>query len=326
LIDQKENKEGKENKEVKENKEIKENKEDKNLELKQIDKKLNQDTIATNIDNNNNNKNEIKEKSNDKKIQNFANMKTKISEPVVIKAEFKEEEIAYEKNIKLKYFKEITSISDKSKYFELGFENPNNINSTSKKHYRRIYNCELENETSLKIKSPFYKLHINRDKYQDIKDVNDVFTQLRSNKRIIKRVSNEDKDHDNLEMEDEFSVYRKEDHIEASYGYFKGLILCMEYDKKKEFLQTIENIKINNPALLDDFKHFNKYSDLSKSIQIKRELSVRLYILELRDLVKKDIFSESDPYIKIKLGNHVIDEQKNYQLDKANAQLYKVFK
>jgi hypothetical protein len=301
---------------------------DKNLEMNNQEKKLDQNTIITNNENENKieNKDKDKDKLNEKNTKILANMFKKVDEPMIIYPEFIQEEITYEKNIKLKYHKEVTVISDKKKYFELGFENPNNVNSTSKKHYRRIFNCELENEEKLKIKSPFYKLQIKRDKYQDIKDVNDVFTQLRSNKRIIKRVSKIDKDHDNLEMEDEFSVYRKEDQIETSYGYFKGLILCMEYDKKKEFLQTIENIKKNNPALLDDFKHFNKYSDLSKSIQIKRELSVRLYILELRDLVKKDLFSESDPYIKIKLGNQVIDEQKNYLTDQSNAMLYKVYK
>ena len=84
-------------------------------------------------------------------------------------------------------------------------------------------------------------------------------------------------------------------------------------------------IKEKNPALLRDFNHFTKYNELAKQILIKKNLVLRLYILELRNLAKKDILSESDPYVKIKLGETLIDEQKKHLDDQANAMIYRYY-
>ena len=61
-----------------------------------------------------------------------------------------------------------------------------------------------------------------------------------------------------------------------------------------------------------------------KKLITKNEIVVRLYILELNQLARRDAFSDSDPYIKIYLNDkEVINERKNYQEDKKDCKWYK---
>ena len=46
---------------------------------------------------------------------------------------------------------------------------------------------------------------------------------------------------------------------------------------------------------------------------------------ELRQLAKKDIGSESDPYVKIICGDKVIDDSKNYLDDAKDASIRKCY-
>jgi Ca2+-dependent lipid-binding protein len=45
---------------------------------------------------------------------------------------------------------------------------------------------------------------------------------------------------------------------------------------------------------------------------------VRVYMIEGFDLASRDIGGFSDPYLKLKCGNKVFDERKNYILDEPN--------
>lgn len=75
----------------------------------------------------------------------------------------------------------------------------------------------------------------------------------------------------------------------------------------------------------------HQYGDLSQQDELKRQLlskvkcCVRLYIVECTDLTSKDIGSDSDPYVKIKLGDTVINERKFYQEDEPNPRICKRF-
>ena len=71
-------------------------------------------------------------------------------------------------------------------------------------------------------------------------------------------------------------------------------------------------------------KNLNIYEKLQKKLITKNEIVVRLYILELNQLARRDAFSDSDPYIKIYLNDkEVINERKNYQEDKKDCKWYK---
>ena len=48
---------------------------------------------------------------------------------------------------------------------------------------------------------------------------------------------------------------------------------------------------------------------------IKKKVIIRVYILKIDNIAHVDDDSASDPYFKIKLGDQVIDDQKNYKRD-----------
>ena len=64
---------------------------------------------------------------------------------------------------------------------------------------------------------------------------------------------------------------------------------------------------------------------ISKKILTKANVVIRVYILKLCDLAKKDAFSESDPYITISLGNttNIINEKQNHHNDTSTVDWYK---
>ena len=72
------------------------------------------------------------------------------------------------------------------------------------------------------------------------------------------------------------------------------------------------------------FKNFDKYETLKKRILAKQNVIVRIYLLELLNFAKKDLFSESDPYVIISLNNeNIINKRKNHQDDMKNGKWYK---
>ena len=68
-----------------------------------------------------------------------------------------------------------------------------------------------------------------------------------------------------------------------------------------------------------------KRGQLDSEFLLKQNVIVRIYILECTGLYAMDNDSLSDPYVIIKLGNKVINDVKNFQTDKANCDIYKMF-
>ena len=52
---------------------------------------------------------------------------------------------------------------------------------------------------------------------------------------------------------------------------------------------------------------------------------VRIYMIEGFNFAQRDIFSPSDPYLYIKCGKTIFNEQKNYQLDTAEPTFHKSY-
>jgi len=52
---------------------------------------------------------------------------------------------------------------------------------------------------------------------------------------------------------------------------------------------------------------------------------VSLYVIEGFNFAKRDLFSESDPYLKITCGKTTFNERDNYQLDTAEPKIFKCF-
>lgn len=57
----------------------------------------------------------------------------------------------------------------------------------------------------------------------------------------------------------------------------------------------------------------------------KSEVMVRIYIIDVSDLLPMDIGSLSDPYIKVILGKQKKNNRNNYQLDKVNCDIHEYF-
>ena len=213
------------------------------------------------------------------------------------------------------------------------------------KHYRRYFNTCLEEVNELKIKSPFHTAYLRRGKDKDVKDETAIFTALSEmNNKIIKSYDPKDDDKSYEEKEkikeqksksakmfgglikDNIVTTLPKNLMDRGFGKFKAVIRVTDKQNMEQFQKSIDNFKSKNEKLMNELKNIEKYEKLTKSILVKHEVVIRVYILELRDLPKKDLLSKSDPYIKIYFGgNKKYDEQKNHQNDVDNAKWFKYY-
>ena len=92
----------------------------------------------------------------------------------------------------------------------------------------------------------------------------------------------------------------------------------------KRYIQNIiDKYKGNLPP---DLQFLTAFDDLGKTVMVKRSVIVRVYILELNNLAKRDTFSESDPYIKILLGEkELVNERKKAFENMKNCKWYQYY-
>ena len=212
------------------------------------------------------------------------------------------------------------------------------------KHYRRYFGTDLENVPELKIKSPFHTVYLRRGKDKDVKDETAIFTALSNNKnKIIKSYDPKD---DNKTYEEKEEIKREKirnskmfygsvpqqsegsvlpkNLLDKGFGKFKGVIRVCKKQKMTDFQNEIEKFKSKDSKIMAELKNVEKYEKLTKSILVKHEVIIRVYILELRDLPAKDALSDSDPYIKIYFGaEKKFDEQKSHHNDKKIVSWFK---
>lgn len=170
-------------------------------------------------------------------------------------------------------------------------------NPTPKRHYRYKINTELE-------KSHF----MDRNTFDEF--------ELKRGKRIVE---------DSL-----FSRLTGSDVGEKIVGKFKGWVEIISQTDKT----LLEKNKMN--ALLPGLAQKRSFSSISleskrKDINIDKEFMektpviIRVYILQGISLAQMDDDSLSDPYLKIKLGDQVQDNAKEYQEDKTDVDFYRMF-
>ena len=211
------------------------------------------------------------------------------------------------------------------------------------KHYRRYFGVELERVLDLKVQTPFHLSYVRRGKEQDYTDETAIFTAIAEiNNKIIKAypLVEDKRTYEQMELDKKDEKKRKriefkellQDNIlpknlqNRGFGKFKSVIRIAEKSKLDAYNQLINEYKKENPEILNQLKNLTKYEKLTKAILIKKEVIIRLYILQLRNLPNKDIGSESDPYIKIYLGSTLkINEQKNHINDTNNADWNKYY-
>ena len=219
--------------------------------------------------------------------------------------------------------------------------------TNNKKHYRRIYRKELEKVKELSSGAPFIKCTLMRNKYEDsLSSLTSLYEGIKDeNNKIIKEFKPKKKEQqstklragrkkiDNLSMkyienEEELRISKgKTFDLDKDYGYFKGLIRIAEkneYDKHKEFINNMANNF--GGKLPEELSFLNAFDDFCKSVLVKKSVIVRIYVLELNNLERKDTFSESDPYIKILIGDKLlVDEKKKYIKNTKNCKWYQYY-
>ena len=214
-----------------------------------------------------------------------------------------------------------------------------------KKHYRRFYGTELEKVPNLNIKSPFYTAYIRRGKDKDLKDETAIFSALSNEKnKIIKAYDPKD---DNLDWEEKQKIRREKfknkmkefmqsdpnnpnilprNLMDRGFGKFKAVIRVCDKETLDNFQKDIDNYKSKDERITKELRNIEKYEKLTKSILVKHEVIIRVYILEIRDLPAKDLLSDSDPYIKIYFGGEKkYDEQDKHHNDVKNVKWYKYY-
>ena len=240
--------------------------------------------------------------------------------------------------------------SKEEKSFEgIKVEDEGKISNISK-HYRRYFKTSLEESRELHIKSPFYTVYLRRNKDKDSKDETAIFTALsEKNNKIIKSYDPKD---DNKTYEEKEEIKKKKldskmskmfgsllqkqsvdgstvlpkNLMDRGYGKFKAVIRIAKKKTMDDFQKKIDEFKSKDDKIMKDLKNIDKYEKLTKSILIKHEVIIRVYILEIRDLVQKDILSKNDPYIKIYFGGEKkFDEQKYHHNDVDKVNWYKYY-
>ena len=220
--------------------------------------------------------------------------------------------------------------NEEGKLVDVDMTKPENIH----KHYRRIYKKGLEHVKELGLRSPFTVSFMRRGKDEDKEDENAIFAAISEKKnKIIKTYTKEEVQMtEETKQKRERLLKKKKDENggmpkflrNRGYGKFKGVIRICEKKKMDEYQKMISEYRANDPAMIQELKNLNKYEQLTRRILVKSKVVIRLYILELRDLAKKDLLNDSDPYVKIFLGNKLkFDEQKKHIDDQKNVQWYK---
>ena len=240
-----------------------------------------------------------------------------------------------EEKVQKEFWMEDTSKApDKRLYFEIGYllKVQQDIKpEETTKHYRRIYGCPLENVDvpDFKIKSPFNVGKIRRGKFIDKTQETSLFDAMKDiNSKIIHRYGEENsgKEDQRASVGSQLSQvgFMGKDKDEKSYGKFKGLIRIATKADMDDYEKVIKESQIKGN--IDNMKNLSKYENLRKRLINKTSVIIRVYVLELNNLAKKDLLSESDPYIKILLNDkEIINERKNYQDNQKNCKWYKMY-
>ena len=238
-------------------------------------------------------------------------------------------------NIKNKEEEEAEELMPKETYYEM---------TNNKKHYRRKYNIELEKVKELKLRPPFITCSLMRNKYIDTKlTANSLFEIMRNDDgKIIQKFEAKKKEKttklrgikgaDNLYME------YKEDKVELqrnqgktfdlnNFGCFKGLTRIAEKSKYLAHQKFKENLlKEYNNKLPEELEFVTAFEEMNKYILVKSTVIIRIYILQLLNLSTRDLFSDSDPYIRILLGDKVlVNEKKKFVNDKKNCNWFQYY-
>ena len=170
-------------------------------------------------------------------------------------------------------------------------------NPSPKRHYRYCLNTELE-KSKFMDKSTFDEFEIHRGK------------------RVVE---------DSL-----FAKLIGSDVGEKIVGKFKGWIDIISQTEKTLLEKNKMNILMPGLAAKRSFSSISvegkkKDINIDKEFMEKTPVIIRVYVLQGISLAQMDEDSLSDPYLKLKLGDQVQDNVKDFQTDKTECDFFKMF-
>ncbi len=188
-----------------------------------------------------------------------------------------------------------------SNYVALGYDQRPD---SKVRHWRYVVSRELEKEPEIMQPSPFAQFQISRglsaSLYQrdrpDVPELLDVGTF----KGWVK-----------------ISKVKEDNLLPNPYDFL---------EEQGQKLPEPERAKLDKYLnIYSNYKLDNMFKDMEKRISRPAQCTVRLYILDARGLVSRDVLGLSDPYLHIELGNTVIDERDKHQNDKKDVSFFKMY-
>ena len=117
---------------------------------------------------------------------------------------------------------------------------------------------------------------------------------------------------------------------EKSVGLFKGWVDIMSKSQKDNLAKQFSDKLLNEMEANRSFESLNMLGkptiiDLNKEFMERTPVLVRVYMISATSLAQLDEDSLSDPYLVLKLGEQMLNNEKEYQTDKTNCDFNKMF-
>jgi hypothetical protein len=217
----------------------------------------------------------------------------------------------YDRNPKTGRMEELNPPDD-NYFMQIGYDR---VPGEGTMHYRYVLKTELE-----------------KSKYIDVSPF-DHFTIIRGQQ---------------VGVDSYFDLNSTETKVETA-GTFKGLIRIVKTDEVEDRRVRAQTIRTQTTAIVskietaggikEAWKRYAKemeelseaeadseFDEIAKRLIHQTRVIARIYILDAFGLAQKDTNSQSDPYVRIKLGSKVwYDEQEHYQEDQPDPKIFKMF-
>jgi len=95
------------------------------------------------------------------------------------------------------------------------------------------------------------------------------------------------------------------------------------FEGRQNFELSIENLGVSHLKITEHLTELDSKDNWKRLLLCETRCIVRLYMISAYDLASRDNGGESDPYLKVQLGNRKYNERDNYQLDQPNPFFFK---
>jgi hypothetical protein len=233
----------------------------------------------------------------------------------------------YEKDKRLGVLRE-TNEPPASTYIGLGWdETPDQ----KRRHYRKFYMTELENNERVIRSKPFNEYIIVRGETRG-NGAPAAFlgdSVIHYDEKIVGRFKGIVRVHNRKEK------LENEEKKKITVRIIKKKIneLCLKMANRKfdfdyklleseegrlKFKHKMEDLGLGELKIGPQITSLTHQDHMAMLLNTKTDCMIKLYVISAFNLASRDIGSDSDPYLKIKFGKTLIDEREEYQLDEPN--------